>query len=82
MFRTPPLVVLDEPNANLDAEGDQALTNCITQLREAGSAIVVMAHRPSAIAAVNIILMLQDGRQAEFGPKTDVLRKVTRVAAV
>lgn len=80
VFRIPSLVVLDEPNANLDADGDQALTACITALREAGSAVVVMAHRPSAIAAVNMILMLQDGRQAEFGPKSDVMRKVTRVA--
>lgn len=74
----PPLVVLDEPNANLDAEGDAALTRAINALRKQGSCVVVMAHRPSAIAAVNLVLMLQAGQQLEFGPKEEVLRKVTR----
>ena len=78
VYRTPPLVVLDEPNANLDAEGDAALTGAIRALREAGSTVVVMAHRPSAIAAVNLVLMLQDGRQTAFGPKEETLRQVTR----
>lgn len=78
----PALVILDEPNSNLDAEGDAALASAITRLREAGSIVVVMAHRPSAIAAVNKILMLQDGQQTAFGPKDEVLRKVTRIAPV
>lgn len=82
VLRKPALVVLDEPNSNLDAFGDEALTKAIENLREAGSMVVVMAHRPSAIAAVNYILMLQEGRQAEFGPKAEVLRKVTKVAAI
>ena len=80
VFRRPPLVVLDEPNSNLDAEGDLALTECVRTLRQAGSTVVVMAHRPSAIAAVDTILMLDGGRQMAFGPKADVLRKVTRAA--
>ncbi|MBL4806491.1 MAG: type I secretion system permease/ATPase [Rhodobacteraceae bacterium] len=79
VLRVPPLVVLDEPNANLDSEGDAALTRTIEQLKEQGSTIVVMAHRPSAIAAVGKILMLNDGLQVEFGPKEEVLSKVTRV---
>jgi PrtD family type I secretion system ABC transporter len=78
VYGTPPLVVLDEPNASLDAEGDTALTHAIGALREAGSAVVVMAHRPSAIAAVNLVLMLQDGQQVAFGPKEEVLKQVTR----
>ena len=81
VFRRPPLVVLDEPNSSLDAEGDQALTECIRTLRHAGSTVVVMAHRPSAIAAVDTILMLDAGRQLAFGPKTEILRKVTKVAS-
>jgi ABC-type protease/lipase transport system fused ATPase/permease subunit len=74
-------VVLDEPNSNLDAEGDTALTKAIQHLREAGSVVVVMAHRPSAIVAVNKLLMLHDGGQAEFGDKAEIMRKMTRVAA-
>lgn len=78
VLRSPPLVVLDEPNSNLDAEGDAALAQAIARLREQGSCVVVMAHRPSAIAAVNKVLMLDQGRQTAFGPKEEVLRKVTR----
>ncbi len=81
VYGAPSLVVLDEPNANLDAEGDDALTEAIRRLRAAGCTVVVMAHRPSAIAAVDLILMLDEGRQTAFGPKAEVLRKVTRVAS-
>ncbi|HQF30582.1 MAG TPA: type I secretion system permease/ATPase [Hyphomicrobiales bacterium] len=79
IFGSPALVVLDEPNSNLDAEGDEALTRAIATLRERGAAVVVMAHRPSAIAAVDKVLMLNEGRVLEFGDKSEVLRKVTRV---
>ena len=82
VYKKPALVVLDEPNSNLDADGDMALTNCIAALREAGSTIVVMAHRPSAIAAVNMILMLKNGIQTEFGTKEEVLQKVQRMSVV
>ena len=77
VYGKPPLVVLDEPNAHLDAMGDQALARAIIELRKAGSCVIVMAHRPSAIAAVSKLLMLEDGRQVEFGPKDEVLAKVT-----
>lgn len=78
VFGVPPLVVLDEPNSSLDAEGDAALTNAIIELRKKGSCVIVMAHRPSAIAAVNKVLMLSDGKQIEFGNKNEVLAKVTK----
>ena len=81
LFRNPALVVLDEPNSNLDAEGDHALARSIARLREQGSTVVVMAHRPSAIASVNLLLILSGGRQVEFGHKEDVLRMQTRPAA-
>ncbi len=80
VFRKPRLIVLDEPNSNLDAEGDSALARAIEQLRKDGCVVVVMAHRPSAITAVDKILMLKDGRAVEFGDKAEVLRKVTRAA--
>ena len=80
VYGTPSLVVLDEPNAHLDMEGDAALTQAIVELRKVGSCVVVMAHRPSAIAAVNKVLTLKDGRQAEFGPKNEVLAKVIQQA--
>lgn len=80
IYRQPRLIVLDEPNSNLDQEGDAALAAAIAAMREAGSVVVVMAHRPSAIAAVDKILMLNAGRMVEFGEKSEILRKVTRAA--
>jgi len=75
LYGNPVLVVLDEPNSNLDSEGETALTEAILKLREEGCAVVVMAHRPSAIAAVNLLLVLREGRQIGFGPKDEVLRE-------
>ena len=83
VYGAPRLIVLDEPNANLDADGDDALTRAIETMREKGSVVVVMAHRPSAIAAVNKILLLHQGRVAQFGPREEVLRSTPRpVSAV
>ncbi len=79
LYRVPHIIVLDEPNSNLDAEGDASLARAIEALRQAGSIAIVMAHRPSAIAAVNKIMMLMNGSVVEFGDKDDVLRKVTRL---
>lgn len=73
VYGSPSLVVLDEPNSNLDADGDNALKACIQTLREAGSIVVVMTHRPSVISAVNKVLVLNEGRQMKFGPVADVV---------
>lgn len=76
LFGDPFLVVLDEPNSNLDADGDAALTNAIAGVRQRGGIVVVVAHRPSAIAPVDMALLLTEGRQRAFGPKDAVLAKV------
>jgi PrtD family type I secretion system ABC transporter len=76
LYRNPFLVVLDEPNSNLDAEGDEALTRAILGLRARGAIVVVVAHRPSAIAGVDYILVMAKGRQQQFGPKEEVLNRV------
>lgn len=81
LYGDPVVVVLDEPNSNLDAEGDAALTRTIEGIRAHGRTCVVMAHRPSAISAVDTLLVLKDGHQVAFGPKEQVLREVTQVAA-
>ncbi|WP_422038474.1 type I secretion system permease/ATPase [Roseibium sp.] len=78
LYDNPFLVVLDEPNSNLDAIGESALTNAIKAMREKGSIVVVIAHRPSAIATVDKILCLKDGKMAGFGPKEDVLKQVVQ----
>jgi ATP-binding cassette subfamily C protein len=81
LYRDPFLVVLDEPNSNLDAEGDEALTRAILGLRARGAITVVVAHRPSAIAGVDYILIMAKGRQQQFGPKEEVLTRLTPPAA-
>ncbi|MGB7035166.1 MAG: type I secretion system permease/ATPase [Xanthobacteraceae bacterium] len=77
LYRDPFLVVLDEPNSNLDAEGDEALTRAILGLRARGAITIVVAHRPSAIAGVDYILIMAKGRQQQFGPKEEVLSRLT-----
>nr|WP_305988169.1 type I secretion system permease/ATPase [Roseibium sp. MMSF_3544] len=78
LYDNPFLVVLDEPNSNLDAIGENALTNAIKAMRQKGSIVVVIAHRPSAIATVDKILCLKDGKLAGFGPKEEVLKQVVQ----
>lgn len=74
VFNNPFLVVLDEPNSNLDSEGEQALTAAIRKIRERGGIVVVVAHRPSALAAVDLVAVIQNGRLAGFGPKDDIIQ--------
>ncbi len=78
LYGDPFLVVLDEPNSNLDAEGDAALTQAITAVRNRKGIVVIVAHRPSALGAVDQVLMMADGRVSAFGPKDEVLAKVLR----
>jgi ABC-type protease/lipase transport system fused ATPase/permease subunit len=70
------LVVLDEPNSNLDAEGDEALSKAIMSVRNRGGIVIVVAHRPSAIACVDMLLMMAQGRAQAFGPRDEVLARV------
>jgi PrtD family type I secretion system ABC transporter len=76
LFGKPFLVVLDEPNSNLDQTGEIALTNAISHLREQGCIVVIVAHRRSALASVNKVLALKNGRQAAFGPREQVLHQL------
>lgn len=76
LYGEPALLVLDEPNANLDAVGEAALVKAVAQARDRGATVLVIAHRPSAIAALDKLLVLKDGRVAAFGPKDEVLDKV------
>ncbi len=80
LYGNPFLVVLDEPNANLDNEGEAALTEAILGVRRRGGICVVVAHRPSALAAVDLVLMMAEGRAQAFGPKDEVFRRVLRPA--
>lgn len=81
LYRDPFLVVLDEPNANLDAEGEAAVVKAIASVRKRKGIAIVVAHRPSAIGAVDHVLMMEGGRQIAFGPRDEVLSKVLKGAA-
>ncbi|MFO0990749.1 MAG: type I secretion system permease/ATPase [Hyphomicrobiales bacterium] len=76
LYGEPTLVVLDEPNANLDAGGEVALVRAIAQVRQRGGTVLVIAHRPSAIASLDKLMVLKDGKVAAFGPKDEILSKV------
>lgn len=77
VFRKPFFIVLDEPSSNLDMEGERALTKAVRTMRAAGSIVILIAHRPSAIAAVDKLLRLQTGQAADFGAKDDVLNRLS-----
>ncbi|WP_188823041.1 type I secretion system permease/ATPase [Brucella endophytica] len=80
LYRNPFLVVLDEPNANLDSEGEAAVVSAIASIRARGGIAIVVAHRPSAIGAVDLVLMMEGGRQKAFGPRDEVLSQVLKGA--
>jgi len=76
LYKDPFLVVLDEPNSNLDSDGDAALTEAIKGIRARRGIAVVVAHRPSALAGTDLVLALAQGQVQAFGPKDEVLRKI------
>ncbi len=76
LFNDPFLVVLDEPNSNLDAEGEAALTQAIVGVRRRSGIVLVVAHRPSALQGVDQMLALGNGRMQAFGPKKEVMEKL------
>jgi ATP-binding cassette subfamily C protein len=78
LYGEPFLVVLDEPNSNLDAEGEEALTKAILGVRARGGIVIIVAHRPSALAAVDHVLAMVRGTQQAFGPKSEVLARPAR----
>jgi len=78
LYKDPFLLVLDEPNSNLDANGDTALLRAVQAAQKRRAVVVVMTHRPSALQAVNKVLILNNGTQSNFGPKEEVLRQQTR----
>jgi PrtD family type I secretion system ABC transporter len=82
LYGDPFLVILDEPNSNLDAEGEAALTVAIQAVRARGGIAIVVAHRPSALASLDQVLVMANGRIQAFGPKNEILNKITRPAGV
>ena len=78
LYNDPFLVVLDEPNANLDAEGEAAVVDAIKSVRARNGIAIVIAHRPSAVAAVDLILAMKAGDVIAFGPRDEVFSKILK----
>ena len=78
VFRLPQIVVLDEPNAHLDADGDETLTGTIRFLRKKGCTVIVMAHRPSVIAEADKVLILHQGMVARFGAREEIFQQAVQ----
>ncbi|NVD42671.1 type I secretion system permease/ATPase [Ensifer sp. HO-A22] len=76
LYNRPRLVVLDEPNANLDSLGERALVRAIQRMRDQGAIVIMIAHRPSIMQVADKLLVLENGRISQFGPRTDILTAV------
>ncbi len=74
------LLVLNEPNSALDAEGSEALNAVVADMKAAGNSVVVMTHRPTAISCCDKLLVLDRGRAALFGPRDEVIKSMMRNA--
>jgi PrtD family type I secretion system ABC transporter len=80
VYGDPVIVVLDEPNSSLDAEGSVALNRAIRTLKATGKSVLIMAHRPAAIQECDILLVLDAGRQTAFGPKKEIMAQMLKNA--
>ena len=78
LYADPVLVVLDEPNSNLDGEGDQALAAALAEMKESGQTLVIISHRPAALARVDRILVLKEGQIEAIGPRDEILGRILR----
>ena len=78
MYSDPVILVLDEPNSNLDNEGSMALNRAIKAMKADGKSVLIMAHRPAAIQECDLLLMLEGGQVRAFGPKDEVLKSMVQ----
>jgi ABC-type protease/lipase transport system fused ATPase/permease subunit len=81
LFRNPRLVVLDEPNANLDAEGERALLRALETLKARRTTVILVTHQFRLVPSVDKVLVLRDGNVEVFGPREDVLRQPLKPVA-
>lgn len=81
LFGSPKLIILDEPNSNLDHSGEQALLRTIVEAKKAGAAVVVIAHGPALMAAIDKILVLKEGIVDKFGTRDAVMKELAPPSA-
>lgn len=78
LYGDPVILILDEPNSNLDNDGSMALNLAIRAMKDAGRAILIMAHRPAAIQECDLLMVMEDGTRKAFGPRDQVLRDMVK----
>src|SRR3954469_15694874 len=76
MFGKPKLIVLDEPNSNLDGDSEATLTRALERLKEQGTTVILVSHRPTLVQGVDKVLLLKDGALEMFGPRAEVLKRL------
>jgi ATP-binding cassette subfamily C protein/ATP-binding cassette subfamily C protein EexD len=81
MFNTPRLVVLDEPNSNLDGDAEQALIRGLEELKRRGTTVILVSHRPTLVQGVDKVLLMRDGAVEAFGPRAEVLKRLVQQQA-
>lgn len=82
LYGNPRLVVLDEPNSNLDAEGEEALMQAMQKLKEDRATLIIITHRPSNLTNIDKMLVLREGRVEMFGPRQEVMARLSRGGVV
>ncbi|NKB46288.1 MAG: type I secretion system permease/ATPase [Legionellales bacterium] len=81
LYKQPQLVILDEPNSNLDHEGDHALARAVDYMKQQGCSVVVISHRPSIVQVADRVVVLNDGQIQMAGPRDEILAKLNQLAA-
>ncbi len=81
LYGSPFVVIMDEPNSNLDGEGEQALSAAIMGIKQRGGIAIVVAHRPSVLVAVDLVAVIQQGKMVAFGPKEEILGQGQQASA-
>lgn len=82
MFGCPKLVVLDEPNANLDQDGELALAQALQRMKKSAMTVVIISHRPSVLSSVDKIMVLREGVIEQFGTRNEVMARLTQVTPI
>jgi ATP-binding cassette subfamily C protein/ATP-binding cassette subfamily C protein EexD len=78
LFGSPKMVVLDEPNSNLDGDAEQALIRGIEELKRRGTTVILVSHRPTLVQGVDKVLLMRDGAVEAFGPRAEVLKRLVQ----
>jgi ATP-binding cassette subfamily C protein len=76
LYSDPVLLILDEPNSNLDQQGSEALNTAVRIMKDEGKSVMIMAHRPAAIQECDMLLFLENGKRKAFGPKHQVMQRI------